>query len=239
MPKTHGLSGKNKRLYKIWKEMRYRCNNPKNKSYYRYGGRGIKVCDEWNQSFVTFYEWAMSHGYIEDIADSGRNRLSIDRIDNNGDYSPDNCRWADDYVQSHNKRDSLTEEEKTCICPVCNKTFYKAQRAERITCSRTCARKYYYINHPNTKDYEKICPVCGKIFLAKDHYEKRVCCSYKCSNAQNSPIWEYNGEKHRVVEWAEIVGINAHCLLHRKDMGWEIEDILTVPLRGKRKNDTT
>lgn len=91
MPRTHGLSGRNKRLYKIWKEMRYRCNNPSNKSYYRYGGRGIKVCDEWNNSFVPFYEWA------------------------------------------------------------------------------------------------------------------------------------------------NIVGINAHCLLHRKDMGWEMEDILTTPLGGKRK----
>lgn len=234
MPKTHGLSGKNKRLYKIWKEMRYRCNNPNNKSYPRYGGRGITVCKEWDNSFVPFYEWSVANGYKEDIAESGRNRLSIDRIDNNGNYSPDNCRWVDDFTQALNKRDNLTAEEKTCTCPVCNKTFFKTKRARRITCSRTCARKYYYMNHPNNKDYTKKCPICGKNFIAKDHYDKRVYCSYKCANIKNSPIWEFEGECHRVVEWSEIIGINAHCLLRRKEMGWTIEEILTTPLRGKR-----
>lgn len=237
MPKTHGLSEKHKRLYKIWKEMRYRCNNPNNKSYYRYGGRGIKVCDEWNNSFVPFYEWAMSNGYKEDVAESGRNRISIDRIDNDGDYSPDNCRWADDFIQSANKRDSMTLSEKTGICPNCGKKFIKHQRNGEKTCSRTCARKLYFKLHPNTKNYMKICPICKKEFNAKrdGHYRKAVYCSRKCANISYSPIWEYNGESHRVVEWADIVGINAHCLLNRKEMGWEIRDILTIPLGGKRK----
>lgn len=59
-------------------------------------------------------------------------------------------------------------------------------------------------------------------------------CSVKCKNISDSPIWEYNGESLHVVEWAEKIGINTHCLLHRKDMGWTIEEILTTPLRGKR-----
>lgn len=236
MPKTHGLSGKNKRLYKIWKEMRYRCNNPQNKSYPRYGGRGIKVCDEWNDSFIPFYEWSIVNGYKEDIAESGRNRMSIDRIDNDGDYSPENCRWADDFIQSHNKRVSIPLEEIYVNCPICGKPFVRKSRGKPLTCSYKCGFEHRKMLHKNTKDYSKICPICGKTFNAKrgGHYKNAVCCSKKCANLSYSPFWEYNGEKHRVIEWAEIIGINAHCLLHRKEMGWTIEEILNTPLRGRR-----
>lgn len=235
MPKTHGLSGKNKRLYKIWKEMRYRCNNPANKSYPRYGGRGIHVCKEWDESFIPFYEWAMANGYIEDIAESGRNRISIDRIDNDGDYSPDNCRWTTDEIQASNTRKSIPLSEKITECPMCGKKIIQKQRKGQVTCSYSCARKLWFQEHPNTKDYFKICPVCGKKFIAKDHYDTRIHCSFECARLDKSPIWTFNGESHRVIEWAELVGINAHCLLHRKEMGWTIEEILTTPLRGKRR----
>lgn len=57
---------------------------------------------------------------------------------------------------------------------------------------------------------------------------------YITAMISESAIWEYNGEKHRVLEWAEIIGINAHCLYHRKELGWSIEEILTTPLRGRR-----
>ena len=73
------------KIYSIWGNMKDRCHNPKCKSYKNYGGRGIKVCDEWRKDFVSFYNWAMSHGYQEG--------LSIDRIDNDGDYEPSNCQW--------------------------------------------------------------------------------------------------------------------------------------------------
>lgn len=89
--------GKTKtRLYRIWFNMRCRCHKKDFVDYPRYGGRGIAVCDEWLNSFPPFYEWAMANGYRED--------LTLDRIDNDGNYEPSNCRWVDTKVQNNNTR---------------------------------------------------------------------------------------------------------------------------------------
>ena len=88
------------RLYEIWKAINQRCCNPQSKQYRRYGGRGITVCDEWLNNFQAFYDWAMANGYDEN-APTGQ--CTIDRIDNDKGYSPDNCRWVDMKTQNNNK----------------------------------------------------------------------------------------------------------------------------------------
>lgn len=84
------------RLYNIWHGIKQRCCNAKNAAYERYGGRGITLCDEWRDSFETFYNWAIANGYADN--------LTLDRVDNGSGYSPDNCRWATRKMQQNNMR---------------------------------------------------------------------------------------------------------------------------------------
>ena len=90
------LKQQNYRLYYIWDGMKQRCNNPNNHSFQGYGGRGIRVCEEWLNDFAAFQTWALAHGYADD--------LTIDRIDNYKGYSPDNCQWITIQEQQHHRR---------------------------------------------------------------------------------------------------------------------------------------
>ena len=98
---THNAS--NTRLYHIWICMKDRCYNPKNKKYKDYGGRGIIICDEWINDFEAFANWAYDNGYIENVS---RGECTIDRIDVNGNYCQQNCRWVNQKVQTNNKRNN-------------------------------------------------------------------------------------------------------------------------------------
>lgn len=84
------------KLYKVWQAMKSRCTNPHDENYFRYGGRGIKVCEEWESCFKVFFEWSLNNGYEEG--------LTIDRINNDEGYSPANCRWTSRTIQQNNIR---------------------------------------------------------------------------------------------------------------------------------------
>lgn len=91
---SHHMTGS--RLYRIWNGMKTRCYYPHNDNYSYYGGRGISICDEWRENFETFMQWSLSNGYNDE--------LSIDRINVEGDYEPENCRWVDWKTQCNNRR---------------------------------------------------------------------------------------------------------------------------------------
>lgn len=113
------------RLFKIWCGMHERCERQKHNHYMDYGGRGIKVCEEWKE-YIPFAKWARENGYTD--------KLSIDRINVNGDYEPSNCRWVTDKEQQNNKRNNRMIEYK-------GKRYTLTQLAEMIGINKTTLRE--------------------------------------------------------------------------------------------------
>lgn len=123
-------------LYCVWCEMKQRCLNPNNKKYEVYGKRGIKVCEEWKNSFHAFRFWAISHGY--------KKGLTIDRINTNGNYEPSNCRWVTQKVQQNNRRNNRVIDGKTL-----------AQWADKSNLSYTAVRRRLNKGMPPEKAISK------------------------------------------------------------------------------------
>lgn len=120
--KTHGMS--NTKLYRRWNSMKQRCLNSKNSEYHNYGGRDITVCKEW-MDFDAFAKWALNGGYSEG--------LTLERMDVNGDYTPENCTWATLKEQMNNKRNNIvvdTEIGRMTLSEYCEKTGIRYNTAQ-------------------------------------------------------------------------------------------------------------
>lgn len=124
---THGMC--KTRLFNIWQHMLRRCNNKKSDKWERYGGRGIKVCKQWQDNFKSFYDWSMKNGYSD--------KLQIDRKNNNGNYKPSNCRWTTIKVNSNNRRNSLGLKKILKIKSLLSKGFtsYKISTIVNVSAS--------------------------------------------------------------------------------------------------------
>lgn len=133
----HGKAGT--KLYSVWSSMIQRCTNPKASNYKRYGGRGIKICDEWRKNFISFYDWAIENDYNKG--------LSLDRINNDGNYEPSNCRWVTIKQQQNNMRTNHFVEYKGI-----KRTLSEWARILKV--NRETLR--YRINHNNFSDFETL-----------------------------------------------------------------------------------
>ena len=119
----HGLSSK--KLYSVWKAIKQRCYNSKNQDYCNYGLRGIKMCEEWKNDYIKFHKWSIKNEYVEG--------LSLDRIDVNGNYEPNNCRWVTNKQQANNKRNTIYieyDDERITISELSEKTGIKREVIE-------------------------------------------------------------------------------------------------------------
>lgn len=184
----HGMY--NTSLYKSWAAMKTRCTNPNYPQWNDYGGRGIKICEEWME-FIPFMEWAKSHGH--------KDGLTIERIDVNGDYCPENCCWITRAEQQNNKRNS-----RIFLVNGGRKNLAKAAKENDVSISTVQHRLHFgwTIEDALTRERRKW---------------------------PSSKEITFNGETLSARKWAERTGINASCITKRIDHGWTVEDALSTP----------
>ena len=181
------------RLGRIHHNMKTRCNNPNYDKYQYYGGRGISVCDEWNNSYDSFEEWSLSHGYADD--------LTLDRIDQDGNYTPENCRWVSIKEQANNRSSNhyLIYNDKTQTL---------TQWAEETGIPYSCLLQRVKAGWP-----------VDRIFTEPYH------------NTHEHRLITYKGVTKRLYEWAKEYGMKYNVLQNRLDLHhWSIEKALETPV---------
>lgn len=190
------------RLYKLWSEMKRRCNNPNDNVFKHYGGRGIKYTEEW-EKFSPFKKWALENGYYE----GNRGECTLDRIDVNGDYCPDNCRWVSIKQQAQNKRNSFIIEINGI-----KKTISEWAEESGIPATTIFARIKKYNYTPSQAVFTPVYqPVKDGII--------------------------YNGEMLSRAEWSRRTGIKSTTIDRRLKCGWTVEEALTREVRGTSRKE--
>ena len=200
--KTHGYTSQNaekwkRSLYNIWSGIKQRCHNPNQTGYEYYGGKGITYSKEW-EDFESFKEWALENGFKEG--------LTIDRIDVNGNYEPDNCRWVTWEIQGNNKTDNtrikIGDENHTI------------SEWGKITGTKKFNIGYRYRSGVHTDE-----EILTNEYL-RDLRKKNI---------------SYNGESHSIREWAKIKGLTYSAINWRLKNGWSVESALNTPIKKREQ----
>lgn len=175
------------RLYSLWKNMKNRINNPNRDNYHRYGGRGIKICDRW-------YDFLL---FLEDMENSFEEGLSLERVDNDGDYCPENCKWATKKEQSNNQEKSLELLFEGVI-------YTESQLSEKTGVNRTT------IQRRRNAGYSVEEMIYGR--------ESVVC--------RKSKSLEYDGSFYSFKELSDLTGVDKSTIAYRVKKGYNIYEVI-------------
>ena len=226
-----------KRLRSIYNGMRLRCYNEDNVNYKYYGGKGVTICDEWLLSFENFFDWAINNGYNEN--------LTIDRINSEKEYSPDNCKWSTKKEQAYNRSMSVK-------LTLNGRTMYMTEWAEELGIDK----KTLSWRYRNGWSDEEILSNKKDIILEYNGECKNLLEWSKQTGIKKSTLWDrynkgwkvkdiltrkpkdreikitYNNERKTISEWAKILNVPKSRLNNRYNRGWTDEEII----KGKRRN---
>ena len=226
-----------KRLRSIYNGMRLRCYNENSINYKYYGGKGVTICDEWLLSFENFFDWAINNGYNEN--------LTIDRIDSEKEYSPDNCKWSTKKEQAYNRSMSVK-------LTLNGRTMYMTEWSEELGIDK----KTLSWRYRNGWSDEEILSNKKDIILTYNGESKNLLEWSKKTGIKKSTLWDrynrgwevkdiltknsrdreikltYNNEQKTISEWAQILNVPKSRLNNRYSRGWTDEEII----EGKRRN---
>lgn len=236
-------------LYRRWRGIKSRCYNPNNSAYKYYGGRGIKMCEEWKNDFMAFCIWAYNNGYDES---KGRN-CSIDRIDVNGNYTPDNCRFADTITQANNTRrtrrfplygEMLTRREASEKYGV---DFHllvtrmarglTLQEAVEYTDFDNNVIKHFATINGETKTISEWCKIYDLKYtnvlarINRNNLTPEEALFF--TDTRTKKYITINGVTKKITDWGKEYNISYQTVKRRLNMGWSDIDAITKPVMKK------
>ena len=227
-----------KRLKSIYNGMRLRCYNENNVNYKYYGGKGVTICDEWLLSFENFFDWAINNGYNEN--------LTIDRIDSEKEYSPDNCKWSTKKEQAYNRSMSvkltlngitmyMTEwaEELNIDKTTLSWRYNQGWSHEKILTTKTNDREVKITYNNETRTMSEWAVILGipKSRLSNRKFrgwtdKETIEGKRENSHIRAKVFLEYEGERKSLKEWSDILGVKYKTLHYRYIHGWNNKEVL-------------